>query len=202
MRVETVVNGSRFYLFIKRLFDVVISFLAGVFLLVPMLIIAIIIRIDSPGPALYKQERLGYQGKPFTMLKFRSMRIDAEKDGPQWASKGDDRCTKLGSMLRKFRLDEFPQLWNIFVGDMSFVGPRPERAYFYDEFEKNIPEFRERLLVKPGLTGHAQVNGGYDLKPEDKIVFDLEYMSKRSFAFDIKCIIQTIKPIFTHDGAR
>lgn len=200
--VKTVVGGNGFYLFIKRVFDIAASITIGAILLLPMFIICILIRIDSPGAAIFKQERLGKDGKPFTILKFRSMRIDAESNGPQWATKDDDRCTKLGLTLRKFRLDELPQLWNILTGEMSFVGPRPERACFYEEFEKYIPEFHERLLVKPGLTGHAQVNGGYDLKPEEKIIYDLEYIRNRSITLDIKCLFKTLKLIFTHDGAR
>ena len=196
------VKGGKFYLFIKRLFDIVVSFLAGVVLLIPMGIIAILIRRDSDGPAIFKQERLGKDGKPFVMYKFRSMHLDAEINGPQWAEKDDERCTNLGLKLRRSRLDELPQLWNIFKGDMSIVGPRPERACFYDEFEKYIPGFRNRLLVRPGLTGHAQVNGGYDLLPEEKIVFDMEYIANRSIKMDIQCILQTVLVIFSHDGAR
>lgn len=191
-----------FYSFFKRLFDFVSAFVGGTVLLIPMLLIALCIRLDSPGPALFKQERLGKDGKPFTMIKFRSMRIDAEKDGPQWARKEDDRVTKVGRFIRATRLDELPQLWNIFVGDMSIVGPRPERACFYDEFEEYIKGFRNRLVVRPGLTGWAQVNGGYDLQPEEKIVFDMEYIEKRSVSMDLKCIFRTIRLVFTHEGAR
>jgi lipopolysaccharide/colanic/teichoic acid biosynthesis glycosyltransferase len=108
----------------------------------------------------------------------------------------------LGAKLRKSRLDELPQLFNILKGDMSIVGPRPERACFYDEFEKYIPHFRQRLTVRPGLTGHAQVNGGYDLKPEEKIVYDMEYIANRSLRMDIQCIWKTVLVVFSHDGAR
>jgi lipopolysaccharide/colanic/teichoic acid biosynthesis glycosyltransferase len=136
------------------------------------------------------------------MYKFRSMRTDAEDDGPQWAQKDDERCTKFGKFLRKTRLDELPQVINILQGNMSLVGPRPERAYFYDEFEKYIPNFRQRLQVKPGLTGLAQVNGGYDLMPEEKLVYDLEYIENRSLWMDIVCMVKTVRLIFTHEGAR
>lgn len=196
------VAGSKGYRFFKRLTDIVLAVLGLLILWLPMLLIALAIRLDSPGRAIFKQERLGKNGKPFTMLKFRSMYTNAEENGPRWAAKNDTRCTKLGRILRKSRIDEFPQLINILKGDMSFVGPRPERACFYDEFEKYIPHFRQRLLVRPGLTGLAQVNGGYELKPEEKIVFDLEYISKRSFKMDISCIWKTIKVMFSHDGAR
>lgn len=190
------------YLAVKRGFDFVSALTAGIVLLLPMLIIALIVKLDSPGPALFKQERLGKNGVPFTMYKFRSMVLDAEKDGPQWAKEDDGRCTKIGRILRKSRLDELPQLWNILKGDMSWVGPRPERACFYDEFETYIHGFRNRLAVRPGLTGWAQVNGGYNLYPEEKIVLDMEYIEKRSFGMDIRCIIRTVRLVFTHEGAR
>ena len=195
-------SANHAYLVFKRLFDVVFSLTLIVLSCIPMAIIALLIRLDSPGPALFRQERLGKDGKPFTILKFRSMRINAEKDGPKWADKDDPRCTNLGRILRKSRIDELPQLWNILKGDMSFVGPRPERACFYDEFETYIHGFRNRLVVKPGLTGWAQVNGGYDLKPEQKIVYDMEYIQKRSIKMDMMCIFKTIHLIFTHEGAR
>lgn len=124
-------NDNYTYLFLKRTFDAVVSAVLIVLLALPMLFIAILIRLDSPGPALFRQERLGKDGQPFTILKFRSMRLDAEENGPQWADKDDPRCTHLGRGLRKSRLDELPQLWNILKGDMSFVGPRPERKCFY-----------------------------------------------------------------------
>lgn len=190
------------YLALKRGFDIFVALIAGLVLLVPMLIIGLIVWIDSKGPALFKQERVGKNGKTFTMLKFRSMRIDAEEDGPQWADREDSRCTRVGRILRKTRLDELPQLWNILTGDMSLVGPRPERECFYQEFETYIHGFRNRLAVQPGLTGWAQVNGGYDLAPEEKIIFDMEYIEKRSAGMDLKCIFRTVKLVFTHEGAR
>lgn len=199
--VPTIRRNSA-YLFIKRCFDIIISLISGIILLIPMLIIAIFVRIDSPGPAIFKQERLGKDGKPFTIMKFRSMRMDAEKSGPQWAEREDSRCTRIGRILRNSRLDELPQLWNIFKGDMSFVGPRPERACFYDEFETYIHGFKNRLLVKPGLTGYAQVNGGYELKPEEKIVYDMEYIKKQSIFLDLYCVLKTVILVFTHEGAR
>ena len=187
---------------VKRCIDMVGAVVGGVLLLIPMAVIALAIRLDSEGPALFKQERLGKDGKAFMMLKFRSMHLDAEADGPRWAESDDERCTRLGRVLRKFRLDELPQLWNILVGEMSFVGPRPERSCFYDEFETYIHGFRNRLAVKPGLTGLAQVNGGYDLKPEEKILYDMEYIKKQSLVMDIACLLKTAKLVFTHEGAR
>ena len=196
------ISQKRIYFFFKRTFDIVFSVFMGVLLMIPMLVIAALIRLDSPGSALFRQERLGKDGKPFIILKFRSMRLDAEENGPQWAEKNDGRCTRIGRVLRKTRLDELPQLWNILKGEMSLVGPRPERACFYDKFETYIHGFRSRLAVKPGLTGLAQVNGGYDLKPEEKIIFDTEYIAHCSAGMDLKCIMKTVKLVFTHKGAR
>lgn len=196
------VTAGTGYTVIKRLFDVVASAALILLLCIPMGIIAVLIYLDSPGPALFRQERLGKNGEPFVILKFRSMRINAEENGPQWADKNDPRCTKLGRVLRKSRLDELPQLWNILKGEMSFVGPRPERACFYDQFETYIHGFRNRLVVKPGLTGWAQVNGGYELKPEEKIVLDMEYIKKSSVRMDLICLFRTVHLIFTHEGAR
>ena len=190
------------YAFFKRFFDLISALILSIIFLPVMFLIAVMIRIDSPGKAIYKQERLGKNGKPFKILKFRTMRTDAEADGPKWAETDDDRCTKLGAKLRKCRLDELPQLWNILAGSMSFVGPRPERPCFYEQFEVYIHGFSNRLCVIPGLTGLAQVMGGYDLKPEEKIVYDMEYIGKRSLILDAKILFRTVKVIFTHEGAR
>ena len=190
------------YGFFKRLFDIVFSFLALVVLLIPMAVIALMIVLDSPGNPIYAQTRLGLKQKPFQIYKFRSMHQDAEEDGLRWAEDQDDRVTKVGAFLRKTRLDELPQLWNILIGDMSFVGPRPERPEFYEIFDTYIVGFRQRMLVKPGLTGLAQVNGGYELKPEKKIVYDLDYIQNRSCWLDIKCILKTFCVIFSGGGAR
>lgn len=190
------------YSAVKRLFDIVGSLILGVILFPVMLILAVMIKIDSPGGVLFIQERMGKNGKIFKMVKFRTMRIDAETDGPQWAKTNDDRCTKLGRKLRKCRLDELPQLWNIFIGKMSFVGPRPERPYFYEKFEEYIHGFSNRLAVTPGLTGLAQVNGGYNLSPEEKVVIDMEYIKTRGLWLDIKILFRTFRLIFTHEGAR
>lgn len=193
---------SNRYLIAKRTADFCVSLILGIVLIIPMLIIGIVIRADSPGKVLFAQERLGKDGKPFTMYKFRSMHEDAEEDGPRWADTDDPRCTKVGRVLRKSRLDELPQIWNILKGDMSFVGPRPERAYFYKKFSEYIPGFGNRLMVQPGLTGWAQVNGGYDLNPEEKLKYDMEYIHNRSLWMDFRCVIKTVKLVFTHEGAR
>ena len=199
---EVSISGGAAFCFFKRVMDIVLSLIAFIVLLIPLVIIAVIIRLDTPGPVIFKQERLGLNRKPFVMYKFRSMYINAEENGPQWAKKDDSRVTKVGRFLRNTRLDELPQLWNIIRGDMSIVGPRPEREYFYGIFEARIPYFGKRMLVKPGLTGWAQVNGGYELMPEQKIEYDLEYICNRSLKIDIICILKTFNLVFTKEGAR
>lgn len=187
---------------VKRLFDLICSLAALIVLLVPMIIIAIIIMIDSKDNPIYVQTRLGKNQKPFKIIKFRTMVADAEKDGIQWANEDDSRVTNFGRILRNSRLDELPQLINIIKGEMSIVGPRPERPEFYDVFDKYIVGFRQRMLVKPGLTGCAQVNGGYFLRPEEKIVYDIEYIKKRSVWIDLVCILKTVGIVFTNEGAK
>lgn len=197
------IEKKPFYDFSKRVFDIVVSAVGLIVLIIPMIIIGIIIKCSSKGSVLYCQERLGYRGKKINVIKFRSMYSDAEQKGAQWSDGDeDDRIFPFGKILRKFRLDELPQLWCILKGDMSIVGPRPERECFHEIFETYIHGFSERLKVKPGLTGHAQINGGYDLRPEEKILFDVDYIKKRSFWFDLKIIFGTIKVVFTHEGAK
>ena len=199
---KPVLRQKRFYLITKRLFDLIFSVLGLLLLAIPMLLIALLIVLDSPGNPIFRQERLGLHGRPFQIYKFRSMRLDAEANGPQWAEEQDARCTRFGQFLRRTRLDELPQLYNILRGDMSFVGPRPERAYFYEKFEAYIHGFSNRLMVIPGLTGHAQVNGGYSLRPEEKIMYDMEYIEHRSVQMDLACIAKTIRVVLCGDGAR
>ncbi len=199
---KPVLKQKKAYLITKRAFDIVVSFLGLLVLALPMLLVALVVVMDSPGTPIFKQERLGINGKPFLIYKFRSMRLDAEDNGPQWADEQDPRCTRVGRFLRRTRLDELPQFYNILRGDMSFVGPRPERAYFYNEFEKYIPGFSNRLMVTPGLTGYAQVNGGYSLRPEEKIVYDMEYIEHRSIWMDLMCVAKTIHVILCGEGAR
>ena len=197
------VEGKLFYRFFKRVFDIVFSVIALSALLVPMLILAAVIACISKGSPLFFQDRLGLNGKEIRIVKFRTMYKDAEAGGAQWSMGDDDpRIFPLGRVLRKCRADELPQLWCILKGDMSFVGPRPERECFYNEFEKYIHGFRERLKVKQGLTGHAQVMGGYDLRPEEKIVYDVEYIKKRSFLMDMKIILKTIGVVFKGENAK
>ena len=191
------------YDFLKRFFDIVISALALIVLAIPMAVIAAIIKCISPGPVFYTQERLGKGGVPYMMCKFRTMRIDAEANGAQWSQGDEDpRIVPQLRWIRKTRVDELPQFWLCLTGKMSLVGPRPERACFYNEFETYIHGFHERLKVKPGLTGLAQVNGGYDLKPEEKIVWDVEYIKKRSLWLDVKILCKTVKTVLTGMGAK
>ena len=185
------------YNIVKRAFDFFVSLVAMLVLLVPMCIVAIIIRCTSQGPVLYIQDRLGINGKQFKVIKFRTMYIDAEENGAQWCEEDDPRVTKIGKFLRRYHIDELPQLWNILVGDMSFIGPRPERKCFYDAFETYIHGFSVRLKVKPGLTGLAQITGGSLMPPEEKIRYDVDYIKRRSFSLDIKIIFKTIETVIT-----
>ena len=186
----------------ERAVDLVVTVVALPILALPMALVAFSVAVTSKGPVFYAQERLGYGGEPFLLLKFRTMRMDAEKAGPQWAQSDDPRVTPIGKFLRKTRLDELPQLLNVLSGDMSLIGPRPERPVFYDEFETYIPGFRQRLLVKPGITGLAQISGGYDLLPEEKIEFDIEYIKTRSAGTNMRILMNTVLIVFTGRGAR
>lgn len=197
------VKKKPFYSFIKRAFDICASGFSLLFLLIPMLIIAIIIKSTDGGSVFYSQERLGLNGKKIKVIKFRSMRVDAEKMGAQWSAGDDDpRITKVGKFIRKTRLDELPQLICIFTGSMTIVGPRPEREPYYKVFEAYVHGFSERLKVKPGLTGLAQVSGGYDLPPQEKVLHDIDYIKRRSLWLDLKIIFKTVAVVFTHEGAK
>ena len=172
-------------------------------LAIPICILACIaIYIELRVNPIYTQKRVGLNGRDFKIYKLRSMYIDAEKDGPKWASENDERITKVGRIIRKTRIDELPQLVNILKRDMSFIGPRPERPELIEEFLKNIPDFNDRLLVKPGITGWAQVNGGYSLTPKEKLEFDKYYIQNRGFKLDLLILLKTIIVIFTRHGAR
>lgn len=187
----------------KRALDLLASTL-GLIIGVPIIIIfGILVKLEDGGPIFYKQERLGKNNKKFYIYKIRSMKIDAEKiGGAQWAEKDDPRITKIGKFIRKTRIDEIPQLFNILNGEMSLIGPRPERPELTYKFEEEIPGFINRLKIKPGLTGLAQVNGGYEISPEEKLRWDLIYIKTQSFIVDIKIILKTIKVVITGDGAR
>ncbi|MGG0510594.1 sugar transferase [Priestia megaterium] len=191
-----------FYLLCKRVCDIAISLMALVVLLPVILLFALIVMIETPGSPFFLQERLGQSGRAFTIMKLRSMYSDAEKNGAQWAVKNDSRVTKVGKLIRQTRIDELPQLWNVLKGDMSIVGPRPERAVFIEEFQKTLPAFSQRLAVKPGLTGWAQINGGYELTPAEKLELDLYYIQHTNIRFDVKIMIKTLRVIVTGDGSR
>lgn len=179
--------------FVKRTFDLILSILMTILLSPVMAVCAIAIKVEDGGPVLFKQKRLTIGGKEFYVYKFRSMVVDAEKDGPQLSSENDDRVTKVGRVMRKCRLDELPQLFNIIKGDMSLVGPRPERPELAAEYEKEIPEFSFRLQVKAGLTGYAQVTGLYDTQPYDKLKMDLMYIENYSIFLDLQILLMTVK---------
>ncbi len=171
-----------------------------------ILMVAVAIKLESPGPVLFSQERVGEYGEIFTLHKFRSMKANAEKEsGPVWATEDDPRVTRVGKIIRKLRIDELPQLWNVFIGSMSFVGPRPERQYFVEKLKKTIPYYNERFSVKPGVTGWAQIKYPYGATEEDaleKLRYDLYYIKNMSFAFDLMVIFHTVKIVLLGRGAR
>ena len=199
-------SGSETNIVIKRLFDVGLSvalLIAGLPLYV---LAAIAVMLSSPGPIFYKQERVGRNGSIFTIYKFRTMRVDAESNGiPQWASLQDPRTTRIGTFLRKLRIDEMPQIVNVLRGDMSFVGPRPERPFFVQSLVKEIPYYTERHHARPGITGWAQINYPYGASVEDakaKLSYDLYYIKNYSLMFDLLIILSTARAIFFNNGAR
>lgn len=199
-------NQTAFRSGVKRAFDLVCSALLLVVSAPAMLVAAIAVKLESPGPVFYRQERVGLNGVPFMVTKFRSMRNDAEKDGrPVWATKNDARVTRVGKFIRKTRIDELPQLFNVLRGDMSLVGPRPERAFFVEQLIQKIPYFAVRHSVKPGVTGWAQVKYDYGATEEDaaaKLQYDLYYVKNHSLFLDILVLIETVAVVLTGRGAR
>lgn len=187
---------------VKRVLELLAAILLLIIVIPTCLIACIFIVIESSGNPIYIQERVGLNGKKFMMYKLRSMFLDAEKNGHQWAIKNDHRITKVGKFIRRTRIDEFPQIINIIKGEMSFIGPRPERPEFVSEFLNYIPDFNDRLAVPPGITGWAQVNGGYDLTPYEKLKYDKYYIEHESFQLDSLILFKTIKVIFTGHGSR
>ena len=188
----------------KRGFDVVFALIGLVVTSPIMLLTAMIIRLESPGPIFYLQHRVGKDGKDFKVIKFRSMKQDAEQGVPQWASENDPRVTRVGRIIRKLRIDELPQFINVIKNDMSFVGPRPERRYFVDQLEKVIPFYALRMHAKPGITGWAQINYPYGDTIEDakeKLKYELYYMKHRSLWLDLVIIFQTFKVAVKARGA-
>jgi sugar transferase (PEP-CTERM system associated) len=190
---------------IKRSLDVAFASIGLVLASPLMLLTAAAVRLESDGPVFYAQDRVGEHGRVFTLFKFRSMRVDAERGTPVWATDGDDRVTRIGRFLRLSRLDELPQLWNVLRGDMSFVGPRPERPFFVEQLAEVIPYYRQRHAVKPGVTGWAQVKYRYGSSIEDareKLRYDLYYIKHLSIVFDLTIVFDTAKVIVSGKGAK
>jgi lipopolysaccharide/colanic/teichoic acid biosynthesis glycosyltransferase len=215
---------GRIYSGVKRFIDILFAIM-GLFLFILALpFIAFLIKVDSPGPVFFTQERVGIDrrrrqnsgypgsnrrkvirpGKPFMIYKLRTMRVNAEANGPRWAARHDNRVTRIGRLLRKSRLDEVPQFLNVLRGDMSLIGPRPERLCFIRNLEKEIPNYCDRLLVLPGITGLAQVRNGYDKDTrsvEKKVALDCTYIQKRNFWLDLRIILSTFRVVITGEGA-
>ena len=208
-RLVTDVSGQRrdtvWYEVSRRALDVIGSLLLLAFALPLLLLVAVLIKVDSTGPVLYRQSRVGLHGRIFTMLKFRSMRVDAEVAGPCWATDRDPRMTRIGAFIRATRLDEVPQLLNVLRGEMSLVGPRPERPHFVQQLAAIIPRYNERTHVLPGITGWAQINYPYGASVEDaraKLAFDLFYINNRALLLDLRILLRTIPVVLFRIGAR
>jgi len=196
-------SQKNFYEAAKRAFDMIGAFIFGIISLIFYPFIILAIKLDSPGPIFFTQRRISQDGQIFKVLKFRSMIEDAEKNGAQWADKEDYRITRIGKFLRKTRLDELPQMWNIFSGQMSFIGPRPERIEFVQQLEKEISYYQIRHIVKPGLTGWAQVNFRYGASVQDsieKLQYELYYIKHRSLVLDLSILLRTIKIVLIGGG--
>ncbi|WP_157777119.1 sugar transferase [Erysipelothrix larvae] len=198
------IGVSFLFLFIKRVIDLILSAIFLVPSLLIVLLTGLAVKLDSKGPILFKQERFGKDGESFTIFKIRTMShapLDKSRD-MVWTTKNDCRITKVGKIIRKIRFDELPQVINVIKGEMSFVGPRPETIALTNKFNQTIPGFYKRLAVKPGITGLAQVNGGYDLNPKEKLAYDLKYINDASLWLDLKILFMTFKVIFFKEGAR
>jgi len=193
---------AEYYLWVKRILDFLLATIGLIFAVPIILLFSILIVIETPGSPFYIQQRVGRKGEYFYLIKLRSMRTDAEKDGAKWAEANDPRVTKIGGFIRKTRIDELPQLLSVLKGDMSIIGPRPERPCFTAQFDKEIAGFSNRLAVKPGLTGLAQINGGYNITPKEKLKYDLEYIANLNFLLEMKILVKTVKVILTGEGAR
>lgn len=189
----------------KRIFSIAFSFFLLLALSPLLLLVMIAIKLDSRGPIFYRQERVGQDGRRFLLCKFRSMRQDAEKDtGPVWAREGDDRVTRVGRILRRTRIDELPQFYNVLRGDMSLVGPRPERPMFVEQLSEEIPYYPLRHVIKPGITGWAQINYGYANTLEhtvEKLQYDLFYIKNISWILDLLIVFETVKTVMVKSGS-
>lgn len=198
-------KGTPIFKMFKRWFDLLVSTVFLTLFFPVGLVIAIAIKLDSKGPVFYQQERVGEDGKIFHLLKFRSMSVNAEEHGPLWAGVKDPRVTRVGRVIRKLRLDEIPQVINVLKGDMSFVGPRPERPFFIEQLKNEIPFYSQRHAVKPGITGWAQICYPYGASKEDaleKLKYDLYYNKHMSILFDLMIILETAKIVLLGRGAR
>lgn len=187
----------------KRLADIVFSMLALLLLWPLLILIALVIWLDTGGPILFQQERIGQGGHPFRIIKFRTMTVDAESQGPQLSFPEDKRQTRVGSFLRRYRLDELPQFINILKGEMSLVGPRPERRYFIEQISQSTPDYPTLLQMRPGLTSWGQVRFGYAStieQIEERMLYDLYYVRNFSIQFDLKIILHTIRIVFSGKG--
>ena len=190
---------------VKRIFDITASLILLALTLPVIALFAALVKLDSKGPAFFRQQRVGLYGEPFTLIKLRSMRTDAEKDGAKWAEENDPRITRLGRFIRKVRIDELPQAWSVLKGQMSFVGPRPEVPAFVESLEEEIPFYGERHMVKPGITGWAQINYPYGASVEDsrrKLEYDLYYAKNYTPFLDFVILLQTVRVILWPEGAR
>jgi sugar transferase (PEP-CTERM system associated) len=198
-------SGRAFSSAAKRVFDILASGLLLAFTFPLIAIFALLVKLDSRGPAFFRQTRIGLYGEPFTVLKLRSMRADAERDGAKWAEHNDPRITRLGQFIRRVRIDELPQVWTVLRGRMSFVGPRPEVPSFVDQLEQQLPYYAERHMVKPGITGWAQINYPYGASVEDaraKLEYDLYYAKNYTPFLDLLILLQTLRVILWPEGAR
>ncbi|MEM7531807.1 MAG: sugar transferase [Chloroflexota bacterium] len=205
LKRQTQLGQSRFqfslYNSIYRLIEVILCSLGCVLLVLLIPCIWLLNRFFAPGPLFYQQQRVGQHGKPFTIFKFRSMVVDAESNGPVWAKNKDARVTPIGHFLRRAHIDELPQLWNILCGEMSLIGPRPERPEFVCQLVKEVPDYDLRHMVRPGLTGWAQVNYGYGSSVDDatiKLDYDLQYVQNRSWRMDMAILCRTVWVVFCH----
>jgi sugar transferase (PEP-CTERM system associated) len=197
--------GRSFSSVAKRGFDILLSLILLMLTAPVILVFALLVKLSSKGPAFYRQKRVGLYGQTFDVIKLRSMRVDAEANGAQWASKNDPRVTRIGQFMRKTRVDELPQAWTVLKGEMSFVGPRPERPEFVADLEEKLRYYAERHMVKPGITGWAQVNYPYGASIEDsrnKLEYDLYYVKNYTPFLDILIILQTLRVVIWHEGAR
>ncbi|MEP0191152.1 MAG: TIGR03013 family XrtA/PEP-CTERM system glycosyltransferase [Erythrobacter sp.] len=198
-------SGRMFSSALKRVFDITASLILLVLTLPVIALFALIVKLDSKGPAFFRQERIGLYGEPFHLIKLRSMRTDAEKDGAKWASQNDPRITRVGRFIRKVRVDELPQTWSVLKGQMSFVGPRPEVPKFVDDLQEQIPFYGERHMVKPGITGWAQINYPYGASTDDsrkKLEYDLYYAKNYTPFLDLVILLQTVRVVLWPEGAR